>query len=238
MPERPSQPSHGPHGGNQSAATPPIPSSRREGRSRRATQSSQHNRKRLGVNALGNMNASASRLNLNHPSGQCRFRHAFASAHLTRLGNRYGDKQGRLRRRRFLSLRPCAFSPVMQQAAIDAIPTRHRCDIRAWLKALRQNPRPLLITPAQVARRPCDQLDPAIAIVAFATVLMSVIMTVILHGATRRIQGPLRMLSNAARLGRCDRRVIAVPLTLLLRVRIGAARLGRLRPPGKSAASA
>src|SRR5271157_4623081 len=60
--------------------------------------------------------------------------------------------------------------------------------------------------------------------------------TVILHGATRRIQGPLRMLSNAARLGRCDRRVIAVPLTLLLRVRIGAARLGRLRPPGKSAA--
>jgi hypothetical protein len=46
---------------------------------------------------------------------------------------------------------------------------------------------------------------------------MSVIMTVILHGAIRRIQGPLRMLSNAARLGRCYRRVIAVPLTLYWR---------------------
>src|SRR5271169_1409275 len=85
------------------------------------------------------------------------------------------------------------------------MPTRHRRDIRAWLKALRQNSRPLLIAPAQVARRPGDQLDSAIAIVAFATVLMRVIMTVILHGAIRRIQGPLRMLSNAARLGRCDR---------------------------------
>src|SRR5271165_6732347 len=226
MPARPSQPSHGPHGGNQSVATPPIFSSRREGLSRRATQRSQHNRKRLGVNTLGNMNPRASRLNLNHPSGRRRFTRAFVTAHLTRLGNRYGDEQWRLRRRRFRSLRPCAFSPVMQQAAIDAIPTRHRRDIRAWLKALRQNPRPLLISPAQVARRPCDQLDPAIAIVSFATVLMSVIMTVILHGATRRIQGPLRMLSNAARLGRCDRRVIAVPLTadLALRRRRGLAR--------------
>src|SRR5208283_1779526 len=104
----------------------------------------------------------------------------------------------RLRRRRFQSLRPCASSPIMQQAAIDAMPTRHRCDIRARLKALRQNPRPLLIAPAHMARRPRDQLDPAIAIVAFATVLMSVIMTAILHGAIRRIQGPLRMLSDAA----------------------------------------
>ncbi len=162
------------------------------------------------------MNACASRLNLNHPSRQCRFRHAFAAAHLSRLGNRYGDKQGRLRRRRFLSLRPRAFSPIMQQAAVDAIPTRHRRDIRARLKALRQNSRPLLITPAHMARRPRDQLDPAIAIIAFATVSMSVIMTVILHGDIRRIHGPLGMLSNAPRFGRCDRRVIAVPLTVQL----------------------
>ena len=205
VPARPSQPSHGPHGGNQSAATPPIPSTRCEGLSRRATQRSQHYRKRLGVNALGNMNARATRLNLNHPSGRCRFRRAFATAHLIRLGDRYRDEQRRLRRRRFLSLRPCAFSPIMQQAAIDAIPTRHRRDIRARLEALRQNSRPLLITPAQVSRRPGDQLDSAIAIIAFATVSMSVIMTVILHGDIRRIHGPLRMLSDAARFGRCDR---------------------------------
>jgi hypothetical protein len=78
----------------------------------------------------------------------------------------------------------------MQQAAVDAIPTRHRRDIRARLKALRQNPRPFLITPAQVARRPRDQLDAAIAIIAFATVMMSVIVTVILHGDIRRIPRP------------------------------------------------
>src|SRR5271166_5321772 len=83
------------------------------------------------------------------------------------------------------------------------MPTRHRCDIRARLKALRQNSRPLLITPAHMARRPGDQLDAAIA---FATVLMSVIMTVILHGDIRPIHGPLTMLSDAARFGRCDRR--------------------------------
>src|SRR5271165_6993373 len=59
MPPRPSQPSHGPHGGNQSAATPPIPSTRCEGLSRRATQRRQNNRKRLGVNTLGDMNARA-----------------------------------------------------------------------------------------------------------------------------------------------------------------------------------
>ncbi len=159
------------------------------------------------------MNSRASRLNLNHPSGRSRCRRTFATAHLIRVGNRYRDEKRRLRRPRFQSLRPCASSPIMQQAAIDAILTRHRCDIRAWLKALRQNPRPLLIAPAQVARRSGDQLDPAIANTGCATVFVSVIMTVILHGAIRRIQGPLRMLSNAARLGRCDRRVIAVPLT-------------------------
>src|SRR5271168_1901743 len=87
------------------------------------------------------------------------------------------------------------------------MPTRHRCDIRARLKALRQNSRPLLITPAHMARRPGDQLDAAIA---FATVLMSVIMTVILHGDIRPIHGPLTMLSDAARFGRCDRRAAYV----------------------------
>jgi hypothetical protein len=160
------------------------------------------------------MNPRASRLNLNHPSRRCRCRHAFVAAHLTRLGNRDRDEQWSLRGRRFQSLRSCAFSPIMQQPAVDPVPTRHRCDIGARLEALRQNSRPLLITPAQVARRPRDQLDPAIAIIAIATVLMSVTMTVILHGAIQRIQGPLRMLSDAARLGRCVRRAIAVPLTL------------------------
>src|SRR5271163_1694932 len=92
---------------------------------------------------------------------------------------------------------------IRKQPAVDPMPTRHRCDIRARLKALRQNSRPLLITPAHMARRPGDQLDAAIA---FATVLMSVIMTVILHGDIRPIHGPLTMLSDAARFGRCDRR--------------------------------
>src|SRR5271155_5208266 len=99
---------------------------------------------------------------------------------------------------------------IRKQPAVDPMPTRHRCDIRARLKALRQNSRPLLITPAHMAQRPSDQLDAAIAVVAFATVLMSVlmsvIMTVILHGDIRPIHGPLRMLSDAARFGRCDRR--------------------------------
>src|SRR5208337_3199729 len=126
---------------------------------------------------------------------------------------------------RFLSLRPCAFSPIMQQAAIDAIPTRHRCDIRARLKALRQNSRPLLITPAHMARRPGDQLDAATAIIAFATVLMSVIMTVILHGDIRRIHGPLTMLSDAARFGRCDRRAAYGPSYSMGRPSVMEARL-------------
>ena len=124
------------------------------------------------------MNARASRLDLYHPSGRCRFRRAVITAHLIRLADRDRDEQRRLRRRRFQSLRPCASSPIMQQAAVDAIPTRHRRDIRARLKALRQNARPLLITPAQLARRPRDQLDAAIAIIAFTNVMMSVVVTI------------------------------------------------------------
>ena len=39
-------------------------------------------------------------------------------------------------------------------------------------------------------------------------------MTVILHGDIRRIHGPLTMLSDAARFGRCDRRAAYDGLSL------------------------
>ena len=82
----------------------------------------------------------------------------------------------------------------------------HRRNIRAWLEALRQNPRPFLVTPAKVTCRPGDQLDPVIAPIAVVSVMMSVILTVILHGDIRRIHSPPRMLSYAAQFGGCGRR--------------------------------
>jgi hypothetical protein len=81
-----------------------------------------------------------------------------------------------------------------------------RRNVRAWLEALRQNPRPLLIASAKVTRRPGDQLDSTIALIAVVMVMMSVTMTVIVHGDVRPIDNPLTMLPDAAQFGRCGRR--------------------------------
>ena len=81
-----------------------------------------------------------------------------------------------------------------------------RRNVRAWLEALRQNPRPLLIASAKVTRRPGDQLDSTIAPIAVVMVMMSVTMTVIVHGEVRPIDNPLTMLPDAAQFGRCGRR--------------------------------
>jgi hypothetical protein len=98
----------------------------------------------------------------------------------------------------------------VQQAAIDAVLASHRCDIRARLKALRHDPGPLFLAPAQVTRRPRDYLHPAIALIAFATVIVSVIVSVILHGKIRRIDNPITRLSDVAKFGRWGRRAAYV----------------------------
>jgi len=99
---------------------------------------------------------------------------------------------------------------MVKKPSIDAMPPSDRRDIRAGLKALRYNSRPLFITSAEAALRPGDQLDTTIALIAFATVLMSIIVTVILHGDIRCIHGPFTMLSDAARFSRCGRRAAYV----------------------------
>ena len=81
-----------------------------------------------------------------------------------------------------------ALSPIVQQPGVDAMPASHGRDIRVRLEALRQNPSPLLVAPAKLTRRPGDQLDAAIAFIAIATVIMSVIVSVILHDEIRRIE--------------------------------------------------
>jgi hypothetical protein len=57
-----------------------------------------------------------------------------------------------------------------------------------------------------VTRRPGDQLDSTIALIAVVMVMMSVTMTVIVHGEVRPIDNPLTMLPDAAQFGRCGRR--------------------------------
>jgi hypothetical protein len=73
---------------------------------------------------------------------------------------------------------------------LNPVLARHRRDIRARLEALRQDPVPFLVAPAKVTHWSRNQLHPAITLIAFATVIMSVILSVIIHGKVRRIDNP------------------------------------------------
>jgi hypothetical protein len=98
----------------------------------------------------------------------------------------------------------------VQQASVHAMPTSDRRDIRAWLEALRQNSRSLLVTPAQAARRPGDSVRPGGNVHRLCEVLMTVMMTVILHGDIRRRHGSHMSLSGASQFGRSGRRAAYV----------------------------
>ena len=151
------------------------------------------------------MDPHARGLDLNHSPPRRGSRSAPAHGGRARLGDPHRRER---RRRRFAVPLLGALSPIVKQSAIEPMSAGHRRDIRAGLKTLRQNPRPLLLAPAQVTRRPRDHLDPAIALIAFATIIMSVNMTVIVHGDIRRIE-------NQSRCYRTPRNLVgvaAVPL--------------------------
>jgi hypothetical protein len=79
---------------------------------------------------------------------------------------------------------------MVRQAAIDVVLASRRRDIHARIEAFRHDPRPSLVAPAKLTRCSRNQLHPAIALIAFATVVMSVIVSVITHGKVRSIRNP------------------------------------------------
>ena len=84
----------------------------------------------------------------------------------------------------------------MQQAAAHPKSTGDCGDVRARRETLRHYSSALLVAPTPATARSANQLDTAVALVTLATVLMSVLMIVILHGEPRRDLG-LPMLSHA-----------------------------------------
>jgi len=185
------------------------------------------------------MDPRARHLNRNHSPVRYAPWLSFAASNspFVRIRHHHRNKQWRIRSRRFERLGLGALTPIMQQSSGDPMSASHRRDIRSWLEALRQNPHPLLVTPAKVSRRTGDYLDAPIAPSPVVIVMMSVIVTVILHGDFRRSD----TLSRCYRSPQNLTGEIAVPLTFHLPfvaflTAVWAAPAQRLPPSPKAAA--
>src|SRR5208283_5184769 len=190
---------------------PPRPSTRRESRSWRSAQRGQHNRQRLRIRSGRNAHKRARGLYLNHPLRRRRailrfYRRGDAPLRTALIRNRDRNECRRIRRRLFARQSPGLLAPTMQQAAAHAMSTGDCGDVRTRRETLRHYSSALLVAPTPATARSANQLDTAVALVTLATVLMSVLMIVILHGEPRRDLGLPRMLSDAPQIGRWRRR--------------------------------